>query len=154
MQENLLNSFNSLASLYLQREILISKFADGKKVNLTDAEKKVDTLIKDADLLELIKKLDSFFLITGRDSIKIVEAYRNRLGFFVNRTIGLEEYGSLLPLTTRELAEDLGKEKKKLLDKKDIFSRLANRIEELSRLYRAKYRATFFRLSKKRKRFE
>jgi len=61
-------AFNDLAKLYLIRDLLISKLANGIEVTLTQAEKKVDKLIDDPNLLKLVEMLDKFFWIKDRDS--------------------------------------------------------------------------------------
>jgi hypothetical protein len=105
MYNSSLELFNDLARLYLKRELLISKLADGKEITLSKSEEKIDALIKDENLLKLVKMLDEFFAIRVRlrDSVKIVRSYRNRLNQFIDHTIGSEEYSFLLALKKEEL---------------------------------------------------
>lgn len=117
--------------------MLINKIADGKEITLTGAERKVDDLIKDLDLLRLIEMLDRFFLIKGRfDSVAIVRSYRYRISQFVDRTIGLEEYSSLLPLKREELENTLKREKENLLKRKEMFPILEAQLAILLRWFR------------------
>lgn len=95
--------------------------ANGKELTLTDAERIVDRIIEDFHLLKLIRMLDRFFLIKERDSVKIVRSYRYRLNLFVDRTIGLDSFASLLHLKREELENMLIKEKENLLKRRREF---------------------------------
>lgn len=130
MYEHLFEPFNDLARLYLKRELLISKLADGKEITLSESEKRVDALIEDENLLKLIRMLDEFFTIRlrSKDSVKIIRSYRNRLHQFVDRTIGSEEYGFLFSLNKEELEKMLKEDKEKLLKRKDIFPLLEGQL--------------------------
>ena len=132
-----LESFNSLARLYLEREMLINKLANGKETTLTSAEKKVDESIKDPSLLKLIAMLDRFFLIKGGfGSVRNVRSYRNRLNQFVDHTIGLEEYSSLLHLEREKLENVLKKEIENLLKRKETFPILEAQLAILLKWFR------------------
>ncbi|MGC9086012.1 MAG: hypothetical protein ACP5IT_07495 [Thermoproteota archaeon] len=116
-----LKLFNSLARMYLQRELLINKITEGRELTLTKAERIVNGIIEDPYLLRLIEMLDRFFLIRRKDSVSIVKSYRYRLSQFVNKTIGLENFVSLLQLRREELENALIKEKENLLKRKNEF---------------------------------
>lgn len=123
-----LRAFNDLARLYLIRELLISKLADGIEITLTESERKVDKLINDPYLLKLIRILDGLFWIKRKDSVRIVRSYRHRLHLFINKTIGLEEYGSLLTLNKEELEDKLKDVRDRLLKNKDKFEILERQV--------------------------
>jgi hypothetical protein len=137
MHESLLEPFNDLSRLYLKRELLISKLADGREITLSESEKRVDALIEDKDLLKLVKMLDEFFAIRlrSKDSVKIVRSYRNRLNQFIDHTIGLKEYSFLLSLNKEELKKMLEEDKEKLLKRKDLFPILEGQLLILLRWF-------------------
>jgi len=116
--------FNDLSRLYLIRDILIAKLADGIEITLTEAERMVDDMIDNPELLDLMKLFDEFFYITSWYPERIVRSYRYRLELFVNKTIGLAEYGILLSLTKSELEQKLIDIKDRLLKNKQIFPEL------------------------------
>lgn len=130
-----LELFNDLARIYLERELLINKVADGRELNLTGAERIVDRIIEDSDLLRLIGMLDRFFLMKGRDSVDVVRSYRYRLNQFVEKTIGLESFVSLLHLKREELKNMLIKEKENLLKRKGEFRILEAQLTILLKWY-------------------
>jgi len=129
-------AFNDLAKLYLIRDVLIGKLANGIEVTLTQAENKVDELIDDPDLLKLVKMLDKFFWIKVRGSVRMVRSYRHRLSLFVERTVGLEEYGRLLSFNKEELENELNNIRNKLLRNKGMFSILEAQVDMLLKWFR------------------
>ena len=124
-------TFNDLAKLYLIRDLLISKLADGIEITLTESERRVDELIDNPYLLKLVRMLDKFFWIKEKDSVRIIRSYRHRLNLFVHRTIGLEEYGALLPLNKEELENELKYVRDELLRNKDMFLVLEGQVDIL-----------------------
>jgi len=130
--------FDRLARVYIERELLINKISDGKKVSLSEAQKKVEELIKDEHLLKLLRMLDRFFLIKGKrkDSIRIVRTYRYRLNQFVDRTIGHKHYALLLTSSKADLEERLAKDVRELLGNKDLFPLLEAQVKILLRWFR------------------
>jgi hypothetical protein len=128
--------FNRLAKVYIERELLINKISDGEKVSLSEAQRKVEELIKDEHLLKLLGMLDRFFLIKGKDSIRIVRAYRYRLNQFVDRTIGHEQYALLLTSSKADLEETLAKDVRELLGNRDLFPLLEAQVKILLRWFK------------------
>jgi len=129
--------FNLLARVYIERELLINKISDGKETTLSEAEKKVNSLIEDDYLIKLIEMLDRFFLIKGhRNSVSIVRSYRYRLNQFINRTIGFEDYSFLLGLSAENLERRLKENIGKLLERKDSFPLLKAQLSILLRWFK------------------
>mgnify|MGYP000176751624 CR=1 FL=1 len=128
--------FNYLAQVYVERELLINKTSDGK-ISLSEAEMKIDDLIGSTHLLKLLRMLDRFFLIKGKsDSVKITRSYRYRLNQFINRTIGIEKYTSLLGLSKEELEARLREDVEKLLRREDSFPLLEAQLNILLKWFR------------------
>jgi hypothetical protein len=128
--------FDHLAKVYIEQELLINKISDGIEIPLSKAENIVNELIKDEDLLKLIRMLDRFFLIKHyRDSVKLIRAYRNRLYQFISHTIGTEKYVSILGLTRKELEESFKKDVEELLKRKEAFPLLEAQLNILLRWF-------------------
>jgi hypothetical protein len=115
LPSHLLESFYDLARLYLQRELLISKLSDAEEVTLTMAEEKVSALIK-PHLQGPVKMLDRWFLTsrTSKDTVRMVAAYRYRLNYFIDHTIGMREYSTFLRMDKDELQKMIAKLGRKL----------------------------------------
>lgn len=118
LPSHLLEPFYDLARLYLQRELLISKLADGEEVTLTMAEEKVSALIGEAHLLDPVKMLDRWFLVRRRsnDTTRMIAGYRYRLNHFIDHTIGMREYSSFLRMEKDELQKMIANLSRKLAD--------------------------------------
>jgi flagellar biosynthesis component FlhA len=131
--------FNELAKIYIERESLIHKIADGRDISLSEAEEMIEALIEDKVLLRFIKMLDRFFLVKGRrieDSVKIVEAYRHRLNQFIDRTIGFKEYTTIIGLPREKLEKLLKEDVKKLLERGETFLLLEAQLSILLKWFR------------------
>jgi len=66
----------------------------------------------------------------------MVRSYRHRLSLFVERTIGLEEYGALLSFDKEELENELNNIRNKLLRNKEMFSILEAQVNMLLKWFR------------------
>ena len=132
-----LEYFNDIVRLYLIRNILIAKLADGVETTFTSAEERVNEIIQNPLLLRLIRMLDIYLFHSKRTSkrddpvpgekeyfrstsVDIIRSYRYRLGKLLNKTIGTEEYGLYLISSPEELMRILEKVRDKLLESSEI----------------------------------
>lgn len=116
----------NVAKVYAERELLINKMA-GSAVSLSQAEAKVNALIGDERLLDLMGVIDGLVL-SARGVDKLDE--------FIDSTIKAEKYHSLMMLSAEELERQLREDAERALTEASSFQTLKMRLQKLSKNYR------------------